>query len=153
MLDDKQIDNILRGKLSDVGGHSLGAIQRTLGRYWIVDFSIRLGAASTNAVAKILKTDYKTENVEVNSQTDIPRLVKKYFNDRLISEENENGIYYAVGVKASGFFNMNPCVLEIVSKSNNIQVSAHAKEGLIKQKTCSKAIASLKAYLLGTVAA
>ena len=74
--------------------------------------------------------------------------IKKYFDNSLIHESHENNIYYAVGIKGSGFFNLNPCVLEVVLKQNNLEIVAHAKEGLIKQKTCLKGMSALRAYLI-----
>src|SRR5699024_10582121 len=51
------------------------------------------------------------------------------------------GLYAIVG---SGSMQMNPCVVEAVWDASGLQVVAHAMEGLIKQRTCEKALDRLE---------
>lgn len=151
MLSDEQINKILGEKLANLGavGGAAGATVGGGGLLGMISGAFG-GASGAKAGAKILPIDHITENFGINNQSNVPELIKKYFNNSLINEDNENGTYYAAGIKGSGFSNLNPCILEVVSKPNYIQIFAHAKEGLIKQKTCLKAISALKMYLLGT---
>lgn len=52
-----------------------------------------------------------------------------------------------VGAVGSGSMNMNPCVVQIVWSGNELQAFAHAREGLIKQRTCAKALQRLSDVL------
>ena len=57
-----------------------------------------------------------------------------------------------VGLSAligSGSMNLNPCVVEAVWDSSGLQVVAHAREGLIKQRTCEKALDRLQSEVFG----
>ena len=52
-----------------------------------------------------------------------------------------------VGVIGSGSMSMNPCVVQLVWFAYELQATAHAKEGLVKQRTCAKALQKLAAVL------
>lgn len=155
MLNDNQINKILEGKLSELGkiggviggiagggagGGIEGGVGGGIGGYIGGGLGAKIGA-------KLLPLDHKNDSVAHRDQKKITALAKNYFGDALIHESQENDIYYAVGVKGSGFFAMNPCVLELVIRPNTLEIFAHAKEGLIKQKTCTKAIDKLKEHL------
>lgn len=59
------------------------------------------------------------------------------------------GLYAIIG---SGSMNLNPCVLEAVWDASGLQVVAHAREGLIKQRTCEKALDRLQQEVFGAAA-
>lgn len=52
-----------------------------------------------------------------------------------------------IGVVGSGAWRLNPCVVQVVWFAHDLHATAHAKEGLIKQRTCSKALQTLAATL------
>lgn len=52
-----------------------------------------------------------------------------------------------VGVVGSGVGGMNPCVVQLVWTRDVLLATAHAKEGLIRQGTCRKALDSLERAL------
>ena len=51
------------------------------------------------------------------------------------------------GVVGSGPMSMNPCVVQLVWFAHELHATAHAKEGLIKQRTCAKALRALASML------
>lgn len=59
------------------------------------------------------------------------------------------GLYAVIG---SGSMNLNPCVLEAVWDASGLQVVAHAREGLIKQRTCEKALDRMQQEVFGAAA-
>ena len=52
-----------------------------------------------------------------------------------------------VGLVGSGTWNMNPCVMQLIWSERELYATAHAREGLIKQKTCAKALNRLATVL------
>ncbi|UFU03312.1 hypothetical protein LQF12_01485 [Ruania suaedae] len=54
-----------------------------------------------------------------------------------------------VGVVGSGAMSMNPCVIEVLHHPLGVQLAAHAREGLIKQRTCEKALERIEREVLG----
>src|SRR5690625_419816 len=56
------------------------------------------------------------------------------------------GLYAMVG---SGSMNLNPCVIETVWDASGLQAVAHAREGLIKQRTCEKLLDRLQTEVFG----
>ncbi|WP_199849509.1 hypothetical protein [Blastococcus sp. Marseille-P5729] len=52
-----------------------------------------------------------------------------------------------VGVVGSGALSMNPCVVQLVWFPHELHATAHAREGLIKQRTCAKALERLASTL------
>lgn len=59
------------------------------------------------------------------------------------------GLYAIVG---SGSMKLNPCVVEAIWDTSGLQVVAHALEGLIKQRTCAKALDQLQQEVFGSAA-
>ncbi|HIW90593.1 MAG TPA: hypothetical protein H9870_02885 [Candidatus Corynebacterium avicola] len=70
-----------------------------------------------------------------------------------VKTDEESGpgepILKMVGVVGSGAMNMNPCVVQLVWSARELHAYAHAKEGLIKQRTCAKALLRLGDVLNG----
>ncbi|WP_277051489.1 hypothetical protein [Ruania albidiflava] len=60
------------------------------------------------------------------------------------------GLYAIIG---SGSMNLNPCIIETVWDASGLQAVAYAREGLIKQRTCGKALDRLQTEVFGTGAA
>ncbi len=56
------------------------------------------------------------------------------------------GLYAMLG---SGSMNLNPCVIETVWDASGLHAVAHAREGLIKQRTCEKLLDRLQAEVFG----
>lgn len=48
-----------------------------------------------------------------------------------------------VGVVGAGVGGLNPCVVQLVWFATELHVTAYAKEGLIKQRACAKALQTL----------
>lgn len=157
MLTIKQIEQILENKISELGMITgLTSSIATTGIFGVKSETVgsMLGAAAEAAMgARIgsqqILIDYKNDLIKIRHQDLLPQKTKEYFNNSLIHESFQDEIYYAVGVKGSGFFNLNPCVLEIVLKQNDLAIFAYAKEGLIKQNTCLKAINMFEKRVFG----
>ena len=64
--------------------------------------------------------------------------------DRQLTVADGTPVLGMVGIVGSGSMNLNPCLVEAVWDATGLQVVAHAKEGLIKQRTCEKALNRLQ---------
>lgn len=51
------------------------------------------------------------------------------------------------GMAGSGAAGMNPCVLQVVWSQHGLEATAHAREGLIGQRTCAKTLEKLESAL------
>lgn len=56
-----------------------------------------------------------------------------------VSGAGEDAVLMA-GLVGSGAASMNPCVVQAVWSAHEVHVTAHANEGLIKQRTCARAL-------------
>lgn len=63
---------------------------------------------------------------------------KLYLFGNILYEDLDNQIY--VASVRSGFANMNSAVIALQLKGSKLQIVGYAKEGIIKQQTCEKAI-------------
>ena len=64
--------------------------------------------------------------------------------DRQLTAADGTPVLGLVGMVGSGSMNLNPCLVEAVWDAAGLQVVAHAKEGLIKQRTCAKTLDRLQ---------
>ena len=69
--------------------------------------------------------------------------------DRQLTAPDGTPVLGMVGIVGSGSMNLNPCLVEAVWDASGLQVVAHAKEGLIKQRTCEKALDRLQQEVFG----
>ena len=101
------------------------------------------GAVGARWGAKRLKNEVATARVDVGPQqvdAAVARLA-----DLLRSAPQQDGPTVTLaGVLGSGFGNMNPALVRVeVTPAGHIRIAAHAKEGLIKQRTAQKAVNTL----------
>lgn len=118
-------------------GSAAGAVGGGLGAAWAQQF------LPTESVTRILGAARQPEEVLGAVLTVFRKLGKILDNQE---EENRGPCLFAV--VGSGFFRLNPTAvsLEIVDVAESetiVRLSAHAKEGLIKQKSAPKAIARI----------
>jgi hypothetical protein len=119
MLTHEQIELILESKLSDLGKITGGK-----------------------------GTDTKSETFKHKEDMEkMVGLIDIFFDNSYIHIEDENSYFYIVAVKSAGFMNMNPCVYEIALEPEIIVISTYAREGLINQNTCEKAIKNIATFL------
>ena len=154
MLTKEQVEKIIEIKLSNLGGVG-GAMGGTIGSIVTDDIigaplsaaaGFLGGSTGTKFGLKLIGLDNQQETVTIQNITQFQPIIKSYFGNDFIYEKNENGTFYFAGIKNSGAANLNPCVMELILKGTELMIFAHAKEGLIKQKTCIKAISDLKKY-------
>lgn len=69
--------------------------------------------------------------------------------DRQLTAADGTPVLGMVGIVGSGSMNLNPCLVEAVWDTSGLQVVAHAKEGLIKQRTCAKTLDRLQQEVFG----
>lgn len=69
--------------------------------------------------------------------------------DRQLTAPDGTPVLGMVGIVGSGSMNLNPCLVEAVWDASGLQVVAHAKEGLIKQRTCAKTLDRLQQEVFG----
>lgn len=148
MLTNEQINHILENRISDLGRiRSIAGVLPVVNPLTDPSTVSKAAAQGAKLGAKIISTDHKKDSLKISDQSKIYKLIKEYFKNSLVFEKHKNDVYFLVGVKNSGFLNMNFCVLEILLKHAYLEIFAHAKEGFIKQGTCVKAINTLKKYL------
>lgn len=58
----------------------------------------------------------------------------------LVAVEVQNEENYIICIVGSGGWNMNPAVVELCFCDTHVEITAWAKEGIIKQRTAEKAI-------------
>lgn len=137
---DPEIDNVLAELLGSLGAKSsvFGA-----GRY---------GAKWS---AKRLKTETAQEVIDI-APAEQERIIAALTGDasnaprsfgRLDSQDDS--VVTLRGIVGSGVGSLNPAYVIIVvdAQSSTIGIAAHAKEGLIKQRTAQKAVAKVRSAL------
>ncbi len=146
MLKNEDIDLILEQGLAELGmvGGVIGGA--SAGSLTTAAVSVLTGGSGAKIGARKIATDHKNETIVVKDDIKTSKLIRQFFGEGNfgVDANNEN---YVIGLRGSGFWNMNPCVYELVQKPGELNVTTHAKEGLIKQNSCQKAIDNLKSYL------
>ncbi|MGP5655891.1 hypothetical protein [Candidatus Corynebacterium faecigallinarum] len=71
-----------------------------------------------------------------------------FFGDGVLEETEEpsasqDATLKILGVVGSATMNMNPCIVQIVWSPSELHAFAHAREGVFKQRTCTKALQRL----------
>lgn len=139
-LTEKQIQDILTSGLAAMGalGGSFGGMGGGGG-----------GAIGGAIGAKITPTAHLEESMPVTDMTATLTKLREFLEEppNGVVGEGAQAMHTLIGVIGSGFLNMNPCVIECELSSTSLTISAHAKEGLIKQNTCRKGIDMLKKEL------
>ena len=112
------------------------------------------GAAGGGAIggalgAKLVGTAHLEEKIPVTDMTSTLAKLREFLEEppNSVVGEGAQAVHILIGVIGSGFLNMNPCVIECELSSTSLTISAHAKEGLIKQNTCRKGIDMVKKEL------
>lgn len=136
---DPEIDSVLTAQLGELGAKSslFGA-----------------GGHGARWSAKRLKTETAHEVIDV-PRAEHDRILAT-LNDSLsgggtsaTSGPSDDSVITTRGIVGSGFASMNPAYVIIVvdRQSSTVGIAAHAKEGLIKQRTAQKAVDKVRARL------
>ena len=144
-MDKPDIDRTLTDEILKIG-RSYGSLVGFYSNLMIGKLAAKItGDAVVSKGSRFIVNLLKTSKKKATYTTDIAsdaltNQLKKYFSKKgkVLKAKDSNSI---IGLVYSGTADMNPCVLEISFKENSskgieLSVVAHAKEGLIKQKTC-----------------
>ena len=154
MVNTEQANEILNNEISAAGAKG-GAIGGALGGFassgflgGILGYLFGKKAGSkTNYAANKLKLDVKTTEYftkpYIQNQSDA---LKQFFIQKK-GKILENTDKYIAGITYAGYADVNPCVLSINIEQNKLNITAYAKEGLIKQNTANKGIEKLLGFL------
>ncbi|UPK74111.1 hypothetical protein MU582_16960 [Nocardioidaceae bacterium SCSIO 66511] len=145
-----QVVHLLEGALGDIGAWG-GGVGGALGG----GLAGRAGGTSGGRIGArfgtrhLTKLDGEQRTLQVPRTEQNVRVVRDKFFEGRAQERTGNpaggepGPIEMVGVVGSGTARMNPCVIQLVWFDQQVHVTAHAREGLIKQRTCSKALRAL----------
>ena len=94
---------------------------------------------------KLTRLDGEQKTTHVARTLENLRAVRERFFDGRLDERTDDpaDATLLVGIVGSGAGGLNPCVVQVIWYTEELHATAHAKEGLIKQRTCAKALQSL----------
>lgn len=149
-VDDALVDGL--GSLGAWGGGLGGAVGGTFVGAGAGVAGARGGTSGGRSGArfgarKLTRLDGEQSTMHIARTAENLQAVREgFFAGRLDERTDDAGdATLLVGIVGSGAGGLNPCVVQLVWYAEELHATAHAKEGLIKQRTCAKALQSLAA--------
>jgi|GEM_PF-3006583 len=156
LLPIEQVEDILIDGLGDIGawsggvggmagGAASGPVSGVAGAYGGKSGG-RAGARWGARHLTRMDGDYATFPV-TPSEENLQAVRERVFAGRLQeSTDGYTGARQFIGIVVGpGLRGMNPCVMQLIWYAQELRATAHAREGLIKQHTCEKALQLLGA--------